>query len=225
MLRNKEILLFIAGAAAAAALAAVICRLIGSNGLVCAAGCLCVGVLFIFYTLKRYKNISRLSDYLRRLTSGEEPLDIRDNAEGELSILKNEIYKVTAALKEQAEKLANDKRELANALTDISHQLKTPLTALGIMTDLLSNDDLPPENRQEFLSDMRASINRMEWLVLSLLKLARLDAGAVDLKHEPVMLSKLVERAASPLLIPVEIREQSIDISGEDAAVTCLTCP
>jgi signal transduction histidine kinase len=221
MVRNKELLHFIAGASVVAVLAAVLCQFAGSPGIVCAGGCLCVGALFAVYTHQRYKNISRLNDYLRRLTRGEESLDIRDNAEGEMSILKNEIYKITAALKEQAETLTNDKRELVNALMDISHQLKTPLTAIGVMTDLLDNEDVPTEDRQEFLSNIRMSINRMEWLVLALLKLARLDAGAVELKREPVLLSALIERAMSSLLIPVEIREQAVNLSGEDASIIC----
>jgi signal transduction histidine kinase len=155
------------------------------------------------------------------LSHGDGSLDIRDNSEGELSILKSEIYKVTVALREQAEALTKDKRELANALADISHQLKTPLTALGIMTDLLDNDDLPPVNRREFATNMRMSIDRMEWLVLSLLKLARLDAGAVELKRAPVYMTSLIERAVKPLTIPMEIREQTLSTAGLNVTVTC----
>jgi signal transduction histidine kinase len=152
---------------------------------------------------------------------GEKTLDVRDNAEGELSILKNEIYKATVALTEQSGSLAKDKRELANSLTDISHQLKTPLTAIGVMADLMDDDDLLPQKRQEFLENVRVSINRMEWLVLSLLKLARLDADAAELKLEPVLLPALIERALSPLLIPAELREQIVSVSGQDAPVVC----
>jgi signal transduction histidine kinase len=199
-----------------------ICQFAGlPPAVVCIGGCLCVGFLCLIYTVRRYRSIEHLNAYLQRLSHGEKSLDIRDNAEGELSILKNEIYKVTAALTEQAGLLSKDKRELVNALTDISHQLKTPLTAIGVMADLLDNDELPSEKRQEFLENMRVSINRMEWLVLTLLKLTRLDAGAVEIKREPVLLSSLIERALSPLLIPVEVREQTVSISGQDIFVVC----
>jgi signal transduction histidine kinase len=221
MLRNKEMILFLLGAAVITIAAAFICQFAGMPGIVCAGGCLCIGVLFAVYTLRRYRDIARLNTYLEKLSHGNETLDVCDNAEGELSILKSEIYKVTITLKEQTDTLTKDKRELANALADISHQLKTPLTALGVMTDLLDNDGLPPENRQEFLANIRMSINRMEWLVLTLLKIARLDAGAVDLKQEQTLLSRLIERAISPLLIPIEIKEQTTNIYGQDETIVC----
>jgi signal transduction histidine kinase len=182
---------------------------------------LLICALCAVYTYRRYRAIALLSHYLQRLAHGEKTLDIRDNAEGELSILKNEIYKITAALTEQAEQLSKDQRELANALTDISHQLKTPLTAIGVMADLLDDHNLPPLKQQEFLENMRISVKRMEWLVLALLKLARLDAGAVALKREPALLSELIERAMLPHLIPLEVREQSATVSGTDSTVTC----
>jgi len=222
MPRNKEILLYLIGAAVITVASVLACRFSAlPPEIICVIGCLLVSALFLIFTLRRYKNISRLSDYLRRLSHGEKALDIRDNAEGELSILKNEIYKVTAALTEQAELLTADKRELANALTDISHQLKTPLTAIGVMADLLDDENLPPEKRQDFLANIRASINRMEWLDLTLLKMARLDADAVVLKKESAPLSDVVERALAPLLIPIEIKEQTVTISGEDAEIVC----
>jgi len=220
--RNRDILLYMIGAAVITVASALICRFAAlPPEIICVTGCLLISTLFLIFTLRRYKHISRLSDYLQRLSHGERALDIRDNAEGELSILKNEIYKVTAALTERAELLAADKRELANALTDISHQLKTPLTAVGVMADLLDDDALPPEKRHEFLANIRAGIDRMEWLALTLLKMARLDADAVVLKRELTPLSAVVKRALAPLLIPIDIKGQTVTVSGEDAEIAC----
>ena len=89
------------------------------------------------------------------------------------------------------------------------------------MADLLGDENLPPEKKHAFLNNMRTGLNRMEWLVLTLLKLARLDAGAVDFKRESVLLSELVERGLAALAIPIEIRELSVNKSGEDAAIVC----
>ena len=222
MTRNKEISLCMIGAAVITAISALTCRFsVLPPEIACVIGCLSVSALFLIFTYWRYKHISRLSEYLQRLSHGEKALDIRDNAEGELSILKNEIYKVTAALTEQAETLAEDKRELANALADISHQLKTPLTAIGVMADLLDDESLPADKRQDFIANIRAGINRMEWLVLTLLKMARLDADAAVLKKAPTPLSVIVERALAPLLIPIEIKGQNLAISGDDAEIDC----
>jgi signal transduction histidine kinase len=222
MLRNKEFLLYMLIASAISVLAALLCLYSAlPPALVCACGCFCIIATYAVFTYRRYDNIARLSEYLSRLSHGEKSLDIRDNTEGELSILKNEIYKVTSALSEQTELLSRDKRDLANALAEISHQLKTPLTAIGVMADLLHDDELPQAKKSEFLENMRVSINRMEWLVLAMLKLARLDAGAVDFKQDRVLLSDLVQRALSALLIPIEVREQAVSVSGLDGTILC----
>ncbi|MCL1807079.1 MAG: HAMP domain-containing histidine kinase [Oscillospiraceae bacterium] len=169
----------------------------------------------------RNKKIAELSLYLQRITNGDRSFDIRTNKEGELSILKNEIYKVTHALTEQAEALQKDKLELASALSDISHQLKTPLTALGVMADLLEDDALPADKRKEFIENLHAGLSRMEWLVLTLLKLARLDADAAALKQENIALADLIGKALSPLLIPIEVKELTVTVKGEKLITAC----
>ena len=101
---------------------------------------------FFAFTIYRYRQIRKLSDYLRRICAGEHSLDIRDNVEGELSILKNEIYKVTLMLSEYNKQLQHEKLRLSEHMADISHQLKTPLTSMMVMVDLLNNQDLPPKS-------------------------------------------------------------------------------
>lgn len=222
MLRNKETLIYTISAFIITAAVSALCFFIDLRaGVLCLLGCAGIFSLCIAFTLRRYRGIAGLSLYLRRILHGEAALDIRDNSEGELSILKNEIYKAAIALTEQADALRKDKLELAAALSDISHQLKTPLTSLGIMVDLLEQDNLPPEKRREFISSMRFGLGRMEWLVLTLLKLARLDAGAAGLKKERELLSRLAEKALAPMLVPMEIKEQTYGTGGEDAEVFC----
>src|SRR5690625_7185306 len=97
---------------------------------------------FIF-TYWQYREIEMLSSYLRQISSGDYSLDIRDNHEGELSILKDNIYKVTLLLSELGSSLQRDKNHLTDAISDISHQLKTPLTSMMVMADLLYDSQLP----------------------------------------------------------------------------------
>lgn len=216
MFRNREVLLYTAISAVFSAAALILCR-----SVIALAACVCVYAASMVFTVRRYRKIAELAAYLQRLVGGATALDIRDNAEGELSILKNEIYKAANSLTEQAEGLRKDKLELASALSDISHQLKTPLTSLGIMTDLLSDDNLPNEKRTEFLDSIRSGLDRMEWLVLSLLKLARLDADAVTLRKEKILFSTLTQKSLAPMLIPMEIKGQNYAVHGEDAYVSC----
>ena len=114
-------------------------------------------------------------------------LDVRDNYEGELSILKSHIYKVTRMLSEQGAVLHEDKAKLTNAISDISHQLKTPLTSMMVMADLLRDKQLDNEKRAEFTRNLQVQLKRMEWLVSSLLKLSKIDAGTIVFKKEKVL--------------------------------------
>lgn len=177
--------------------------------------------VFIIYTWRRYKQIAKLSSYLKRINSGDYALDVRDNVEGELSILKSEIYKVTVMLREQNDLLVHDKAALQNALSDISHQLKTPLTSMFMMTDLLCDAQLTEEKRREFTDRLRAQLERIQWLVSSLLKLSKLDAKTVAFKPALVSAKTLLEKACAPLLIPIEIKNQTLSIEGSNVSLRC----
>lgn len=183
-----------------------------------ACGLLLIGVAVLF-TKHRYHNIEKLSGYLRKIYGGDYTLDIRDNKEGELSLLKNEIYKITLILLKQTELLKSEKEQLTVALSDISHQLKTPLTSMMVMVDLLNKDTLMPEKRKEFSKNLEQQLERMEWLLTSLLKLAKLDAGTIILKEEQLPVSSIINQVMNPLLIPMELKNQTLRVDG-NASVT-----
>lgn len=185
-------------------------------GLVCAG----FALLLAGYRRSIAGQVAGLSAYLGRIEAGDYALDVRDNGEGSLSLLKNDLYKVTVRLREQAELLQKDKTALSDLIADISHQIKTPLTSLGVLADLLAED--PPEaDRRAFVKRLRAQLWRIQWLVAALLKLARLDAGTAAFKSEPVAIRELVRRALEPLQIPLEIKKQRLEVHGqEDASFT-----
>lgn len=173
-------------------------------------------IVFFYFTKWRYREIEKLSNYLRKITNGDYNLDIRDNVEGELSILKNDIYKVTLMLSEQSSYLQQDKVRLTNAISDISHQLKTPLTSMMVMADLLSHPNLDVAKRKEFTHNIQSQLERIEWLVTSLLKLAKIDADIVQFKKDIVPANVLVQKAVQSVLIPMDIKQVSLEISGDN---------
>jgi signal transduction histidine kinase len=116
------------------------------------------------------------------------------------------------------ELLKTEKQQLADAISDISHQLKTPLTSMRVMTDLLNKDDLEPEKRMEFTKSLTLQLERMEWLLTSLLKLSKIDAGTAEFKKEPVKAAELVNHAVKPLLIPIELKNQKFIMDGNISA-------
>jgi len=182
---------------------------------------LLISAIAVFITFRRYRSIGRLNTYLKRINSGDYSLDVRDNTEGELSILKNEIYKVTVMLRERSEQLQQDKTALQNALSDISHQLKTPVTSMFVMTDLLLEPDLPEDKRLTFTDRIRVQLERLSWLVSSLLKLSRLDAKAVSFKRDKVPAARLLEKALAPLRIPAELKSITLEVRDNSASILC----
>ncbi|MEK3943979.1 sensor histidine kinase [Paenibacillus sp. FSL H3-0310] len=218
MLRNREFRWLLLTMSTISLLAIIVTAFIssGAMGITAVTSVLLIGCCLLF-TRWRYREIEKLSGYLRQISSGNYSLDVRDNQEGELSILKNDIYKVTLMLSEQRLLLQEDKIKLTNAISDISHQLKTPLTSMTVMADLLSDPDLDVEKRIEFTRKISLQLDRVGWLVSSLLKFSKIDAGTIQFKKDSIKVKKLVQKSMEPILIPMDIKEQRILIEGEDA--------
>ncbi len=176
--------------------------------------------VFVFYTNKRYWHITELNDYLVKVLAGAEVPEIGSQEEGELSILRTNIYKAATMLKTQNEQLEDDKTQLATALADISHQLKTPLTSMMVMNDLLM-DETDEAKREELLRTQSAQLDRMNWLIQTLLKISKLDAGTIVLKKEEAALSELVEEAVRPFLIQMDVRNIACRLDVAKEKITC----
>ena len=157
-------------------------------------------------------DIKKLSDDIRIIIDGQE-LDIRDNREGVLSILKNDIHTLANLKNEQVNSLQRERDVMGDTLANISHQIKTPLTSMMIMVDLLEN--APNEKQVEFLSNIKIGLTRLEWLSTALLKMAKLDAGAVEFAKENIQSNTLINLALEPLKILLDIKNQNVEASGE----------
>ncbi len=136
--------------------------------------------IFLKYNHSKDKKLKEITKYIEEINNKNYKLDIEDNTEDELSILKNEIYKTTIMLKEVAENSMKDKTCLKDSLSDISHQLKTPLTSIIIMLDnILDNPNMDDATKNEFIKDIKREIVNINFLVESLLKISKLDASSV----------------------------------------------
>lgn len=171
-------------------------------------------VIYLYFKRKEFKKIGELQNYFNHILKGDYSVDIREYSESEFSSLKNDIYKVTNLLKEKENYSSNEKRYLESVLSDISHQLKTPLTSMYVINDILENDDIDSDKKKEMLLKNRKQLERIEWLVASLLKLSRLDSGMVTLKKQNILVSELIEQAIAPFRIPIELKEQKIMVNG-----------
>ena len=180
--------------------------------------CSIVVAVFVLTENYRYRKMQKLSTALYKLLIGGTPLPITEYNEGELSILANQIQKITLLLKESAEVVKADKKYLADSLADISHQLRTPLTSMNLTASMLRNPELTTEKRIELSKELRNLLTRTDWLVETLLKISKLDAGTVKLIQKPVQIKDLIARAAEPLAIPMDLRNQRLIVHCKDEA-------
>lgn len=178
---------------------------------------ICCVFLFLYLsaTARRYRRIGELAADINRILHGDDHVSFEKYSEGELGILQSEIYKMTVRLREQQHNLWKDKEYLAESLADISHQIRTPLTSIDLLASMLCEENVSGKRRQELSRELRELLSRIEWLVTSLLKISKLDAGCVSLKNESVPLGELIEKATEPLLVPMELRGQELTVNAQ----------
>lgn len=184
-------------------------------GLLMLAACVLFTSIYLIASYKRYKRIYDLSADINLILHGEKQIALDKYAEGELGILQSEIYKMTVRLREQQQSLKDDKIYLADSLADISHQIKTPLTSINLLVSMLSEPDISVNRKQKLSHELYQLLSRIEWLITALLKISKLDAGAVQFAKETVTLEDLLKKSTSPLLVPMELRSQTLKISAD----------
>ena len=181
-----------------------------------------VVILFIIFYIIIFKdkylfnkNINKLTKYFSEINNGNYDIDINDNKENNLSILKNEIYKTTIMLKEQASNSKKDKEELKVMLEDISHQLKTPLTAINIYIDNLLDNDIDYKTRNEFLKEIKKDINNMNFLILNLLKLSKFDTNTIKYEIKKYKVDSIISKVINNLSYLSDLKNININVIGD----------
>lgn len=215
-MNDRELRIILIVSSVLTAVLSIICAFFSK---ICAVLCLALGIILIIIftvvTKQRYKNLNDLNDYLSLVCKGIYDMNIDDNTEGELSILKNNLYKVITLLQSQNEYLKNDKLYLADSIADISHQLKTPLTSMMVMCELLENEE-NPEKRQEFVSVINNQLSKMKWLITNILKISKLDADATEFKRDEVSILSVLDDSLKPFALTAELKNVAIQNSAND---------
>lgn len=172
-------------------------------------------LIFILYERNQDKEIDEITKYLEAINNKNYTLKIDENSEDELSILKNELYKVTVMLRENASNSLKDKINLKIALEDISHQLKTPLTSILIILDnLIDNPEMDYQTRVEFLHDLKRESIRIQSLIQSILKLSKFDSNTVQFIKQDIYLKQIVDEAIKNTESLADLKNIKINVEG-----------
>ena len=178
-------------------------------------------ILFILISFINKKNqskkIKEITDLIEQINRKNYYLNIDNNTEDELSILKNEIYKTTIMLKEEAYNSNKDKDNIKKSIEDISHQLKTPLTSISIMLDNIIDDpDMEANVRSDFINDINREINNINFLVKSLLKLSRFDINAVNYNNDFNNIKLIVNKVVNNVSTLSDLKNIKVNINIQD---------
>lgn len=171
---------------------------------------------FFHYSRKKEKRIKEITNYIKELNQKNYELKIVNNEEGTLSILQNEIYKTTIMLREESENLRLEKLSLKDSISDISHQLKTPLTSILIMLDnIIDNPKMEEKTKIDFIKNVERQVENLNFLIVSLLKVSRLDADVVEFKKETILIERLIKNAIENVGVLNREKKVNIEVIGD----------
>lgn len=173
-------------------------------------------VYFVINKSKRTKKINKIIELISKINKRNFDIDIEDYTEDELSILKQEVYKTSLMLRSEADNSLRDKLNLKDSLSDISHQLKTPLTSITIMIDnILDNEEMDTKTKRKFLISIKREIININFLVQNLLKLSKFDANVIKFDKEEVLIKDIIDEAIKKVSALSELKGVSIKASGD----------
>ena len=182
--------------------------------------CLVIMSVFLFSQYSEYSKLNRLCDDIDKILDGDDSISFDSYEEGDISLLKTEISKMTTRIREQNRALAKEKSFLQDSLADISHQLRTPLTSMSIILTMLRTKELSDEDKKRYIRDLSLLTGKTEWLIDTLLKLSSFEAEAISMKREDFFCKELLESATEPLMIMAELKDVHIKISAEEVKLS-----
>lgn len=201
-----------------------VCILSGGSGAawLCLGSC---GVLCLISAAAWYRRERKLEELIMYLMKLQDELELPEMVkytEGQLGVLQSEIYKLVVQIQKKSKGAIQEKEYLVGMLSDISHQIKTPLTSITLMTDLLKNPNLDESKRIEFIDKIDSQVSRVRWLIRNLLTLSQLDANMLKLKREEAGVRELLLKACQPFEILAELKEIELSVEADaDIRMIC----
>lgn len=195
----------------------VLDRMIVSGFLCLSIYIVLVILIFTWYSFLYNRKIREITRYIEEINNKNYTLDLLSNGETDLSILKNEIYKTMVMLREVADNSSKDKLSLKKSLSDISHQIKTPLTSINIMLDnIIDDDSMTDEVRKDFIINIKREITSINFLVYNILKLSKFDANAIKFKQDEISAQELFAKVLQNVMMISDLKNVKIEVEPDD---------
>ncbi len=173
-------------------------------------------LLAVFLLLKsHFKAIDRYSGDINRIMDGNTTARLEDSGEGSLPKLATSINLMTSSLYAHIEKEKQNRAFMKDMLENVSHQLKTPLSALAMYNEIMSYEDAHNEVISKFLDKSGKELERMQVLIANLLKLARLDAGIIELNRKNHSIRDIIDQAVESFETRLQLEQKNFEVKGK----------
>ena len=146
-----------------------------------------------------YKRVRKLTGAAKKVVEGDYDIAINENKEGDFSKLAISFNSMSGIIRNNLSELEREKEFLVDLLSDISHQLKTPLSSVILYNDIMVNKQLTRVQEEAFLTNNQNQLEKMNWLIKNLLKLAKLDAKAIEIVREEQSLNETLQDSIDAL--------------------------
>lgn len=165
--------------------------------IICAFAILC-GLLFLLDFLhNRYHDdlLEQITLLIEALVEQQERIVFPENEDTLTARLQHQLLKLRNILTAQNQMLEQEKEQIKTLISDISHQIKTPVSAANTFAQLLDDKELSDEERSEYIATLQTSLEKLTFLTNSLIKMSRLESGIISLKPEQNSLNDIVLQA------------------------------
>ena len=173
--------------------------------------------VFLVVSLYRHRQICRLAEEIDEVLHSGRTVDFSNCREGDVAVLANELSKMVSRLSRTRDQLSRERNALADSLADVSHQIRTPLTAIILMLPVVERADDARE-RKRAVHELESMIERVSWLMTTLLKIAKVDAGAMHVERREVRAAEVARRAVAPLATAMDLRDVNLVMELDETA-------
>lgn len=176
-------------------------------------------VVTLLITFNSFMNkLNEFSKALDLIIDGNFKLKLDDNEEGMFSEIFSRLNQMSKMLNLSLTNLKKEKENIKSLVTDIAHQVKTPLSSIKLFNSLLIEGDSNIEEQEEFLYRSKNEINKLEWLFNSLVKISRMEVGMIELKREFKDLKETLMEAIKDVYVKAKEKEIKIIVQNNESS-------